>query len=30
MNEVTATSEDLAKVAAQLQENISKFKLPED
>lgn len=30
MNEVTATSEDLAKVATQLQENISKFKLPEE
>lgn len=29
MNEVTATSEDLANVATQLQENISKFKLPE-
>ncbi|MFK7796542.1 MAG: methyl-accepting chemotaxis protein [Aureispira sp.] len=30
MNEVTATSEDLAKVATQLQENISKFKLPQE
>ncbi len=29
MNEVTATSEDLANVATQLQESISKFKLPE-